>query len=263
MEVIGLSWKIDKIKRNNSKLLPKSIRGIIVGRSGCGKTTLLLNLLLRPGWLDYNNLQVFGKSLLQTEYKIMRSAFDKKLFLNCLEVILKLFELQKEIEKSDTNVESLIEDIAKSYEMESDTECHFFETADDVPDPAELDMNKNNLMIFDNLQETNQNKCEGYYIRGKHSNVDCFYLAQNYFKLPRQTIQENTNFICLFPQDDRNVDNIYRDHVSRDMKREEFKKFCEYIWSQPHGFAVIDLSSKKDSGKYRSGFDNFYFPNPL
>ena len=27
-----------------------------------------------------------------------------------------------------------------------------------------------------------------------------------------------------------------------------------------HGFAVIDLTSKKDAGKYRSGFDNFFIP---
>ena len=65
MEVTDLSWDVNSIKRNNSKLLPKSIRGIIVGKSGCGKTTLLLNLLLKPGWLDYNHLQVFGKSLFQ------------------------------------------------------------------------------------------------------------------------------------------------------------------------------------------------------
>ena len=83
MEIIDLSWKIDKIKRNNSKLLPRSIRGIIVGKSGCGKTTLLLNLLLRPGWLDYNNLQVFQKSLFQPEYKILRKLPK--------EVILQLF----------------------------------------------------------------------------------------------------------------------------------------------------------------------------
>jgi len=63
MEVIDLSWNDSLNKRSNSLLLPKSIRGLIVGKSCCGKTILLLNLLLRPGWLDYNNLQVFGKSL--------------------------------------------------------------------------------------------------------------------------------------------------------------------------------------------------------
>ena len=30
MEIIDLSWKIDKIKRNNSKLLPRSKPGIAV-----------------------------------------------------------------------------------------------------------------------------------------------------------------------------------------------------------------------------------------
>ena len=56
-------------------------------------------------------------------------------------------------------------------------------------------------MIFDDLLLEKQNKCECYYIRERHSNVDCIYLSQNYFKLPRQTIRENANFICLFPQD--------------------------------------------------------------
>ena len=113
-------------------------------------------------------------------------------------------------------------------------------------------------MIFDDLLLERQNKCECYYIRGRHSNVDCFYLLQNYFKLPRQTIRENANFICLFPQDLKNINHIYNDHVSDDMTKEEFRKFCRECWKKPHGFAVIDLTSKKDAGKYRSGFDNFF-----
>ena len=113
-------------------------------------------------------------------------------------------------------------------------------------------------MVFDDLLLEKQNKCESYYVRGRHSNVDCFYLAQNYFKLPRQTIRENANFICLFPQDLKNLNHIYSDHVGDDMKKEEFRRFCKKCWDKPHGFAVIDLTSKKDSGKYRCGFDNFF-----
>ena len=62
MEIEDLSWNEVTAKRFNNPLLPRSIRGIIVGKSDCGKTTLLHNLLLRPGWLDYDNLCVFGKS---------------------------------------------------------------------------------------------------------------------------------------------------------------------------------------------------------
>ena len=79
MEIADLSWNEVTAKRFNNPLLPRSIRGIIVGKSGCGKTTLLLNLLLRPGWLDYNNLCVFGKSLFQPEYRIFKKAFEENL----------------------------------------------------------------------------------------------------------------------------------------------------------------------------------------
>ena len=91
--------------------------------------------------------------------------------------------------------------------------------------------------------------------------MDCFYLSQNYFKLPRQTIRENANFISLFPQDLKNINHIYNDHVGEDMSKEEFRKICHKCWEKTHGFAVIDLTSKKDAGKYRDGFDNFFYHN--
>ena len=78
----------------------------------------------------------------------------------------------------------------------------------DVPDPRDLNPEDKNLMIFHDLLLGKQNKCEDYYTRRRHSNVDCFYLSQNYFKLPRQTIRENVNFICLFPQDLKNLNHI-------------------------------------------------------
>ena len=66
MEIKDLSCNEVTAKRFSNPLLPRSIRGKIVGKSGCGKTTLLLNLLLRPGWLDYDNLFVFGKKSFST-----------------------------------------------------------------------------------------------------------------------------------------------------------------------------------------------------
>ena len=41
------------------------------------------------------------------------------------------------------------------------------------------------------------------------------------------------------------------------MTKEEFRKFCKKCWEKSHGFAVINLTSKKDAGK-RDGFDNFF-----
>ena len=61
MEPVDYNWNEVIPRRFNHSLLPKSITGLIVGKSGCGKMTLLLNFLLRPGWLNYDNLCVFGK----------------------------------------------------------------------------------------------------------------------------------------------------------------------------------------------------------
>ena len=111
MEIRDLSWNKTTTKRFNNPLLPRSIRGIIVGKSGCGKTTLLLNLLLRPGWLDYDNLCVFGRSLFQPEYRILKKAFEENL---PKELILRLFNMREEIQNSQIPPSILVQEWAKS-----------------------------------------------------------------------------------------------------------------------------------------------------
>ena len=156
---------------------------------------------------------------------------------------------------------SIVEEMAKEIRDKSDVECNVYQSANDVSDPRERSSEKKNLMVFDDLLLEKQITCESYYVRGKHSNVDCFYLAQNYFKLPRQTIRENTNFVCLLPQDLKNLNHIFDDHVGSDMTKEEFRQLCKTAWEKQHGFVVIDLSSKKHDGNYGSGLDEFYIPH--
>ena len=123
MEIKDLSWNENIHKRFDNTLLPRSIRGIIVGKSGCGKTTLLLNLLLRPGWLDYDNLFVFGKSLFQPEYKILKTAFEENL---PKEYILRLFNMRDEIQNSQIPPTLVVKEWAKSINNESNLKCNFF-----------------------------------------------------------------------------------------------------------------------------------------
>jgi len=175
-------------------------------------------------------------------------------------MIMNIFENRDEILREQLSPNELIHELAKNQKTLSKEpiECNFYESADDVPDPIELSPEQKNLMIFDNLLLQKQNKCEAYYVRGRHSNCDGLHLSQNYFKLPHQTIRENANFFCLFPQDQKNIDHIFNDHVSQDMTKEQFKKLWKAAWSKPHNFVVIDLTSAKHNGKYRSGFDHVY-----
>ena len=139
MEVKNLAWNENQIKHCNHPLLPNGIRGLIIGKSGCGKTILLINLLLRPGWLDYNNINIFDKSLFQPEYHILKKAFEEKL---PKEVIIRLFENQNEITDLGISPISIAEEIAKEIRDKSDVECKLYQSAEDVPDPRELSSEK-------------------------------------------------------------------------------------------------------------------------
>ena len=151
--------------------------------------------------------------------------------------------------------------MAKDIRDKSDVQCKLYESAEDVNDHRELSTQKKNLMIFEDLLLEKENTCESYYVRGRHSNVDCFHLAQNYFKLPGQTIRENANINCVFPQDLKNLNHIFDDHVGSDITKHEFRQLCKTAWEKLHGFEIIDLSSKKHDGKYRSGLGEFCIPN--
>ena len=93
---------------------------------------------------------------------------------------------------------SIVEEMEKDIRDKCDVECKFYQSAEDVPDPRELSSEKKKLMIFYDLLLEKQNTCESYYVRGRHINVDCFYLAQNYFKFPRQTIRTEREFHLSF-----------------------------------------------------------------
>ena len=113
MQVQNLAWNENQSKRFNHPLLPNGIRGLIIGKSGCGKTTLLINILLRPGWLDYNNINIVGKNVFQPEYHILKKAFEEKL---PKEVIIRLFENQNETTDLSISPISIVEKWPKRLE---------------------------------------------------------------------------------------------------------------------------------------------------
>ena len=249
------AWIPEKKQRENSPLLPNSLRAVIVGKSGCGKTTLLINLLLRPEWLDYNHLYVFGKSLHQPEYKILKYGFEKGLSKEQLSLI---FQEQETLRKQYSPYE--IMDAMAEDHTPSTIKANFYSDCTSIPDPSELNEYEKNLLVLDDCILEKQNKAEAFYTRGRHNNCDTIYISQNYFRLPRQTIRENANFFILFPQDFKNITHIYADHCT-DITLEEFKTFCYKVWqSGKHNFVTIDLTSPLTNGKYRQNLSSFYFP---
>ena len=69
------SWENNKTIIENIDLLPNSVRGLLIGSSNSGKAFLLFQMLLADGFLDYDNLLIFSKSLNQNEYQVLIEGF--------------------------------------------------------------------------------------------------------------------------------------------------------------------------------------------
>lgn len=59
--------------RKHGVLLPNSIRCIICGPSGVGKTNVIVNLLENPNGLKFENVYIYSKSLFQPKYVYLRN----------------------------------------------------------------------------------------------------------------------------------------------------------------------------------------------
>ena len=244
--------------KQHSYLLPRDIRAIIVGKSGAGKSVFLTYLLLEPGMLDYDNLVVCGPSLHQPLYNIMNRGFSKNM---SKKQVRGCFEMHDGIVNEHGSIDDFFDEYDKR--CKGGINAHFIEDVDLIPDPSEFDDAKKNVLVLDDVLLGPQGAIEEMYTRGRHNGIDTFYIAQNYFKLPRQTVRENSNFIVLFPQDMKNLNHIYNDHCAGDgISCSEFHDFCSSVWrSGKHKYVILDLTKDVDDGKYRTSLKDLWIPN--
>lgn len=208
---------IDLTAKRHSKLLPNSIRCIIAGPSNCGKTNLLINLIISEHGLKFENIYIYSKTLWQPKYKYLS----------------ELFQPLHGIEYNE------------------------FASADELIEPESI--KPNSIVIFDDvICEKNQYIIQKYYSLGRHKGVDSFYLTTTYARVGKHLIRDNCNFLVLFRQDELNLRHIYNDMgVGCHMRFEQFQQFCYECWADKFGFAVIDLDSEVDGGRYRKGFASY------
>ena len=83
------------------------------------------------------------------------------------------------------------------------------------------------IIVFDDILGSSKSRyIDQFFIRGRHNNLDIYYLSQSYFDLPKRTIRNNSNKIILFNQTLKDNEHINRDVVGYDMSYDEFKELC-------------------------------------
>lgn len=98
------------LPQRHGTLLPSTIRAVITGSSGSGKTNLIFNLLTNKYGLAFESLYIYSKSLNQGIYndlnKIMQITpeVDYKTFANCEAVL--------HVEEADPNTVFIFDDVS-------------------------------------------------------------------------------------------------------------------------------------------------------
>jgi GTPase SAR1 family protein len=121
----------------NKTIFPLPFRCLIVGISGCGKTTLLYNLITQEWGVTFHSLYIFSKSLEQEVYKGLKIICNKL--------------------PNEGN-----EEIA-----------HFYNNCEDIISVDECE--PNNLIVYDDCVNLRQQYAiKYYYVRGRHKKYIVF-----------------------------------------------------------------------------------------
>lgn len=233
MEIPDYSKKIQNISNYKSKhapFFPKNIFCIIAGATGSGKTNLMLHFLLQDQFLDYSDVHIYSSTLYQGLYQYL-----KDYYYNLEQMIKTKYGINHKI-------------------------GYFYDGDEEIKNPSELDKQKSHIMIFDDVMNADQKTIKDYFCRGRHNNVNVFYLVQSLHKIAKHCVRENANTFILFHQDDKTLKYFHETHLSGDMDFKEFKTFCDNAWQTKHGFAVINLWEDSYCGRYNSNYKDIYVP---
>jgi len=197
----------DTISKVSKSIFPLPFRCMIVGPSGCEKTTLLYNLIVKEWGIPFHYLYIFSKSIDQNIYQGLKKDYDKL---------------------------SAKEDVEIAY---------FFNNCEELIPIDEC--KPNSLIVFDDcVTSQQQHLIKDYFSRGRHNKISCIYLTQSYTKVDRQLIRNNINFLCVFEQIPKYTRAIYDDYIGTDFTFERFTEICDSCWNEDYGFLTIDPIKK-------------------
>ena len=115
-----------------------------------------------------------------------------------------------------------------------------------------INKDKGSVVIFDDmLGAKNSSQIDEFFTRGRHEDLEVYYISQSYFALPRPSIRNNSDRLILFKQTLRDVQSMYYVIGAYDMNYDEFKQMCHKAWDEKYNYLCIDMTKNKNEGKYR------------
>lgn len=230
MKIMGKTHYDDMVKRYSNKrkyAFKPFTRTIIAGESGCGKTTLLTQILVNSLIkMEFDEIWLVVPDDGEDSYQALI-----KYYKNIKEQI----EVEEELEPGS------LPDIVKTFNKPSD-----------LPDLSELkNTDKHIVLVFDDMVSENaktQKLISDYFIASRKKFISCFYLTQDLYGI-HKLARRNTNYVIVFPCSKTERDLIAREYCS---SSQGFKDRLSRL--NKYEFILIDKTTTDRKMKFRKGF---------
>ena len=101
------------------------------------------------------------------------------------------------------------------------------------------------IIILDDLKEREMSdpRVQAMFKRSRHNNLSIFIISQDYYELPKRTIQAKENIYHMFKRNIfRDVQKLYLEKSSMEMTLVEFKLLRSTSWNEKYEPLTIDIT---------------------
>lgn len=197
--------------KNKHKLAPtwdrQTFRVLLCGKTGCGKTNFLLNMLLK--FMNFEEIHILTKIIDEKPYKWLRET-----------------------------LEPVEDEIGRQI-------IFMYNDMEDMPEPSELEDDVHRIIIFDDqVGEKKQEKIIDYFKLGRKVKCGCFYLSQEYFQTPK-IIRNQCDYFALFKFPSDNEMSRLHSELANDIPKNVFKDMIKYCTKDVGSCLFIDKKDNK------------------
>ena len=187
-------------------------RILIIGGSGTGKANALLNLIQNQPYI-----YLYAKDPYEAKYQFLINKRERVGInrLNDPKVFIEYFNDMHKVYKNIDN-------------YNPDKENKILIVSDDMI--ADMIKNKELNSIVTEL-----------FMRGRKLNISLVFIAQSYFKVPRDVRNNSTHFFIMKIPNIRELQQAAINHSS-DINTKDFIEICRKCTDKPYSFLVIDTT---------------------
>jgi len=230
MNVVNFDLPKDTNNMKINPLYPKRpFRMIMVGKSGAGKTTILLNLLTQYDLFD--KFYMYTRHITQDKYVQLKEIFTA---IN-----------------EDENLDGIVNKPVDYWST----------TSKDMIPIENLDKSQNNVIVFDDLLTEKQQSMIDAFIAGRQGNASVIYLTQSYFDVPK-TIRLQANIFLFFNCPNKTEARRIAGEHSIDFDKDTFYEIWREATKDEFGFFYYSTDEKRIPLKYRKNFDGLLWDLP-